>query len=523
MGYLRRKSPLFRRKSSRNVSAIEVEVEDEIQRSPFLQAAASTQDHQQQANDDHHHQQQVGPQHPNVNAGENTSGSPQLPLATFQRKELQVGTLLGTGSFASVNAIIGYKLSSSTSSGSSASGTKKLHKQHHRTSSSCSLSDGTLKALSGSISSSVSCIPSGAAALAAVAARQQGSRVALSQTAFDTDGTARYAVKFVKKELTKNAHAFRNAAADLVVEAKYLEALDHRNIIKLRGVGQEGSAGFLDGHDGFFLIVDRLQETLQERTESWKQLPFAATAASTEGELQVQQQRFDLLTLQTDYALQIGEALSYLHDRRIVFRDLKPQNIGFRPGDPHTVQLFDFGLCRELPGCNASNSDEHHHRHHHHHHDDVDGLEEACSMMFRMSGAGTYVYMAPEVILKKTYNLKCDVYSWALLFHEMIALEQPFEQYSVMEHREFVCEIGQRPSLTLDINPPVALQDLLRESWEQDPKVRLTMKQACHKLQAVLQEFHSQQRQRALLQDDVIEENHHHDVVVASSPEVVVA
>ena len=518
MGYLRRKSPLFRRKSSRNVSAIEVEVEDVIQRSPFLQAAASAQEHHQQTNDHYHHQKKIRPQYATPHASENTSDLRQLPLATFQRKEFQVGTLLGTGSFASVHAIIGYKLSSSTSSGSSGSGIKKLHKQHHRTSSSCSLSDGSLKAISSSVS-----VSSGAAALAAFAVRQQGSRVALSQTAFDADGTARYAVKFVKKELVKNAHAFRNAAADLVVEAKYLEALDHRNIIKLRGIGQEGSASFLDGHDGFFLIVDRLQETLQERIESWKQLPFATPAACTEGQLQVEQQRFDLLTLQTDYSLQVGEALAYLHDRRIIYRDLKPQNIGFRPGDPHTVQLFDFGLCRELPDCNADSNDGHHHHHHHHHDDDVDDLEEVCSMMFRMSGAGTYVYMAPEVILKKTYNLKCDVYSWALMFHEMIALERPFEQYSVVEHREFVCEIGQRPSLTLDINLPVALQGVLKESWEQDPKVRLTMKQACHKLQAVLQEFHSQQRQQVLLQDDVIEKNHHHDVAVASSPEVVVS
>ena len=433
MGVLRRKSPLFRRKSNRNVSAIEVEVEDVIQRSPFLQADA----------------QQMGPQHASA-----SSGAPPLPLATFQRKEFQVGSLLGTGSFSSVHAIIGYKLASNSSSSS------KKSKQHQRTSSSSSLLD-----VSFSVSASLSSTSSSTASTSL-----QDSRVALSQTAFDTAGTARYAVKFVKKELTKKPHAFRGAAVDLIVEAKYLAALDHRNIIKLRGLAVGGSTGFLDGHDGFFLIVDRLQETLGDRIESWKQLPLDGSDAQQ----QQQQQRHDLLTLQTDYASQIGEALAYLHDRRILFRDLKPSNVGFRPEDPHTVQLFDFGLCRELP--EDSNDDD----------DD--------SMVFRMSGAGTYLYMAAEVINQKRYNLKCDVYSWAFMFHEMIALERPFDHYSVSEHKEFVCEIGQRPSVE-DYNLPLALQTLLRQAWEQDPKMRLTMRQACNKLQPILRDFQLQQQQ----------------------------
>ena len=102
-----------------------------------------------------------------------------------------------------------------------------------------------------------------------------------------------------------------------------------------------------------------------------------------------------------------------------------------------------------------------------------------------MSGAGTYLYMAPEISTTKRYNLKVDVYSLAIVCHEMIALERPFADFSYEEHKEFVCEIGQRPSLT-EYDIPLNLQGLLRQAWEQDPTERLTMRQVCQQLQLIL-------------------------------------
>jgi serine/threonine protein kinase len=297
-------------------------------------------------------------------------------------------------------------------------------------------------------------------------------RQAFAQSAHDHNGQACYAVKFVKKELSKKPHEFRGAAADLFVEAKYLAALSHPNILKLRGVATDGSAAFMDGYDGFFIIVDRLAETMAVRIVKWQQ---------QQPDMDAPMKR-DLLTLQVDYALQIADALAYLHDRRILFRDLKPSNVGFQAHDPHTVQLFDFGLCRELPADATGES----------HYED--------NFAFQMSGAGTFQYMAVECLNSKRYNLKADTFSFAICVFEMITLRRPFEHYTIAEHKEFVCEIGHRPSLN-DYDIPPALQTLLRKAWEQDPTERLTMRQVCRQLQPIVQDLRQEQLAHHLSED----------------------
>jgi hypothetical protein len=93
------------------------------------------------------------------------------------------------------------------------------------------------------------------------------------------------------------------------------------------------------------------------------------------------------------YVAQIASAISYLHERDIIYRDLKPKNVGI---DVHgNVKLFGFGFARLLP----------------HERNDND--------TFKMTGRiGTLRYMGPEVALKEPYNLKADVYSWSVILWE---------------------------------------------------------------------------------------------------------
>ena len=165
---------------------------------------------------------------------------------------------------------------------------------------------------------------------------------------------------------------------------------------------------------------------------------------------------------QVDVALQMSSALMYLHSKNVMFRDLKPQNVGFdgklglcryccaaffvalevsRSHIPiwhiiHSVRgdvkLFDFGLATILP----PNGDPYDDR-------------------FRMSGAGSPRYMAPEVLVDppEDYNMKADVYTFGIVLWEMFALEVPYNNVrsrdtlvsfvgvSIVAHRHVLTQI----------------------------------------------------------------------------------
>merc|ERR1712048_423933 len=156
-------------------------------------------------------------------------------------------------------------------------------------------------------------------------------------------------------------------------------------------------------HNGYFLILDRLEDTLEKRFESWKirrdTKSFSCIEKSTNNN--------DDILDRINVVSQVAAALRYLHSKKIVFRDLKPGNIGFDKFG--IVKIFDFGLARDLPESyiwGGSKNDE-----------------------YNMTGmVGTLRYMAPENALMRNYNQKVDVYSWALIFWSCLTLEKPYEK-----------------------------------------------------------------------------------------------
>ncbi|KAG7365175.1 serine/threonine protein kinase [Nitzschia inconspicua] len=266
----------------------------------------------------------------------------------------------------------------------------------------------------------------------------------------------KYVVKHLNPKLAYNPKKLVVGAKDLVMEAHFLSALNHENIIQLRAWSAAGIAGFSTAGraDGFFLILDRLEITLAKKISHWreeeKQRKTLVKGRNSE--------KNKLLAERLQTAIDIASAVTYLHGRRILFRDLKPANVGFSPDG--VLKIFDFGLAVEIP-----------------HHDDPETT-------FKLAGnTGTSRYMAVEVIRKEPYNLKADVFSYSILLWEIMALTKPYDGLLGHQVKESVSIFGERPSVPRSW--PVAIRRLLRRGWSESISNRPDMQEVLTTLQKV--------------------------------------
>ncbi|KAL3805957.1 hypothetical protein ACHAW5_002493 [Stephanodiscus triporus] len=255
------------------------------------------------------------------------------------------------------------------------------------------------------------------------------------------------AMKCLRPQIRSNADEFHVAIEDLVHETAMLASLDHPNIIKIHGRAGGRESNSLRLRDDFFILLDRLTETLEERMHRWKNLSYDKRAPSPS---------------QVKTACSIADAMSYLHAKRIIFRDLKPANVGF--DSTGVLKLFDFGFAVGLDdpptGCQSTDRGE----------SAWDGEE----LHLLYDRCGTLRYMAPEVGLELGYGLSADVYSFGVLLWAICSLKKPFcHVRSAADLHRTVFEKNGRPKSQKHC--PQVLRDLMTSCWSISPNERPAM------------------------------------------------
>ena len=234
------------------------------------------------------------------------------------------------------------------------------------------------------------------------------------------DDRPQFALKKVRGKLSKRDHM--DAVMDIAIEAQILSQISHPNIVKMCGTSDKDPLSA-----NFFVIMERLCATLEDRLFDWREQVTCTNKSRFFFGFGKTKRRVlnDLWTKRLSVAKELASAISYLHEYNIIYRDIKPDNIGFSMEGK--LKLFDFGLAKPLQAA--------------------DRLEE--SGLYQLTGtAGSRIYMAPEVALCEPYGLRADMYSFAMLLWQICAMETPFKDLSgVDEHFEEVVLGGRRPKI----------------------------------------------------------------------------
>lgn len=145
-----------------------------------------------------------------------------------------------------------------------------------------------------------------------------------------------------------------------------------------------------------------------------------------------------------NYLSQICDGIKYCHDKKILHRDIKSQNIFLTTKEE--VKIGDFGISKMLE----------------HTRDNLQTL------------VGTPCYLSPEIIENKSYNFKSDVYSLGVLLYEMCALKHPFKADSI---HALAMQIVTGKYTPLPATFSLPLRELVDNMLSKDPETRMDINQ----------------------------------------------
>src|SRR5258706_6522796 len=210
-------------------------------------------------------------------------------------------------------------------------------------------------------------------------------------------------------------------------EAQAAGALNHPNILVIFHIGT---------HEGAPYIVSELLEgeTLRER--------MAGTALPQRKAI--------------DYGLQIARGLAAAHEKGIVHRDIKPDNV-FVTNDGR-IKILDFGLAKLTGASDATQSQ----------------TEVPTRKVNTDPGTvmGTMGYMSPEQLKGQLADHRSDIFSFGAILYEMLSGKRAFRGDSMAETMSAI--LREDPADLSETNKTIspALERVVRHCLEKNPAER---------------------------------------------------
>ncbi len=231
--------------------------------------------------------------------------------------------------------------------------------------------------------------------------------------AYDNIDDRIVAVKILKEEYLQNeefTRRFKN-------ESKAIAILSHPNIVKVYDVsfGDKMQYIVMEYIDGI-----TLKEYIEGQAEfKWKEA--------------------------VHFTVQILRALQHAHDKGIVHRDIKPQNIMLLPDG--TIKVADFGIARF-------------------------SRQDIRTTRSNDKAIGSVHYISPEQARGEITDEKADIYSVGVMLYEMLTGKLPFEADSAVSVAIMQMQSEAQPPRQINAAIPEGLEDITVKAMQKDTSKR---------------------------------------------------